>query len=255
MNVFVGIRYVIKENYIYYLACRGPMATESIRLDGLVLHSQGSRLELSRQFYQTLLNVQFRVERHHGSPQHYFYQLGKTFLELYPSPEKMLSSFALRFSTSGLEAIQQRMKGHIFRPKTVHDTKTITYADPEERNIRLHSADDIGVAINLDEIALHTRHPSEARSFYQQLLETPFTEQSYGAGQVPFYSGKNNDITLKLWPDNVNVAPSPSLFFACSDLSKARARMYNYSKSWKQFNDREARILDLDQRKIILYQE
>lgn len=231
------------------------MPKESINLKGIVLHSPEARKELSRHFYQTLLGKSFKLEQHDNSPPHYSCWVENFLLELYPSQEKILSSFALYFSTTYLEAVLQRMQGSSFQPKAIHDRKNVTYSDPEDRNIRLNSIESSTSSFKLDEIALHTRHLSEARSFYQQLLEIPFIEQSYGNGQVKFYTGTNNGVVLKLWPDTVSAAPSPSLFLACSDLAQVRLRMENYSKDWKQINAREARLSDPDRRKMILYQE
>ena len=240
------------------------MSKETIYLEGLVLHSPEARLELSRQFYQTLLDVPFKLEQHDRSPQHYSCWLGKTLLELYPpSPEKKpssemkISSFALDFSTLDTDTVVKKMQAYSFQPKApYYGGKTTTFSDPEERNIRLHNREgDVTPNLRLDEVVLHTRDPSETRLFYQQLLNTPFTEQSYGTGQVPFYSGKNSDIVLKLWPDNVYVAPSPSLLFSCSALDQVKARMEKYSLEWKALSEGKARLLDPDNRKIFLSQK
>ena len=249
-NVFVDE----KENYIYHLARRRHMSTDSINLKGLLLHSPEARMGLSRHFYQALLGKTFKLEQHDQSQLHYFSWIENLIIELYPSPEKIVSSFALQFLTTDIDSVLQRMKGSSFQPKAVHDRKNVTYSDPEDRNVRLHGVESDAPCLRLDEVALHTQHPVENRAFYQLLLEMPFTEQSYGDGQVPFYSARSNDVTLKLWPDNLPITPSPSLFFTCSDLAQVRSRMGDYSKDWKQINDVEARLLDRDERKIILYQ-
>src|SRR3989344_9187669 len=106
---------------------------KDLNLDGLVLHSPGPRLELSRLFYQALLDVPFSLEQHGTSPQHYSslieHEQGKTLLELCPSPAKMLSSFALSFSVPDVETVLKRMREHHYGPKAIHNNgKAVTFS-------------------------------------------------------------------------------------------------------------------------------
>ena len=231
------------------------MLKENIHLDGLVLHSPEPKLELSHFFYQLLLGTPFTLEQHGSSPLHYSCQLGDKVLELYPSSVAMPSSCALIFSAPDVGAVVKRMKGHNLKPKAEHnDGKAVTFEDPEGRNVRLRASEKTDAEVRLHEIILHTKSLSEASLFYQQLLGVPFGKNSYGAGQIQFYAATKDNLVLKLWPDTVYVAPSPSLLLSCSDLDQVRSQISGYD-GWKKLSDTEARLIGPDKRKIFLSQK
>ena len=122
------------------------MKREYGQLEGLVLHSP--RLEESRDFYETLLGIKFREEKHGDGPKHYAAPLeAGLLLELYPPPKiraplSQTASFnfpdpTLVFNTHNLEETLERVK------KYTHDkVEMLSYGarvyDPDGRTIYLH---------------------------------------------------------------------------------------------------------------------
>ena len=123
------------------------MKGEYGRLEGLVLHSQ--KLEEARSFYQDLLGIAFKEEKHEEGPKHYAGHLeAGLLLELYPPAKTKMTlsspTAPLNFSDPGfifnvhnLEDTLKRMEGHTKGNVQMlfHGAKIY---DPDGRAIYLH---------------------------------------------------------------------------------------------------------------------
>ena len=122
------------------------MKREYGRLEAFVLHSP--KLEESRDFYEALLGIEFREEKHGDGPKHYAGHLETgLLLELYPPPKtKMLLSPTVSFNFSDpsfifnihhLEETLERIKKY-----TNDKVEMLPYGarvyDPDGRTIVLH---------------------------------------------------------------------------------------------------------------------
>ena len=234
------------------------IVSSEIKLQGVVLHSVPRKLESSRLFYEALLGAKFEREQHGKGPQHYSHQQGAMLIELYPNPGDApsdLFSFALSFYTADMAGLLQRMHNHSIEPeKRKTDDSSATFHDPQDRNIRVHQ--QLGGQdrnLYLDEIILHSTKIEESCSFYQLLLGVPFLEQPENKNHSQYYWENNNDIALKLYPDDrPDLAPSPSLRFSYPDLDEVKLRMKGYAiKDLK--DSEEILVLAPDNRKIFIY--
>src|SRR3989344_8139495 len=122
------------------------MKIEYGRLEGLVLHSP--KLEESRDFYEALLGIKFREEKHGDGPKHYVVHLeAGLLLELYPPPKiraPLSPTVSFNFSdpsfilnTHNLEETLERIKKY-----TNDKVEMLPYGarvyDPDGRTIYLH---------------------------------------------------------------------------------------------------------------------
>ena len=118
----------------------------NILLYGLVFHSRDAEgLEPLRAFYQDLLGIEFKEEKHDNGPKHYAGLLEeRLLLELYPPKKSNKTPAApaipdpgLIFNVSDLEATLEKMKKY-----TESKVEILPYGakihDPDGRSIYLH---------------------------------------------------------------------------------------------------------------------
>lgn len=112
------------------------MQREDIWLEGIVLHS--SDIHQLRSFYENLLGVQFKEEKHGDGPKHYACSLENGFLmELYPLKARVLPPDpSLIFNVHNLETTLERMK--LPPEKIVALDYGARIADPDGRKIILY---------------------------------------------------------------------------------------------------------------------
>ncbi len=124
--------------------------TESPQLEWMTLFS--CNLTEIREFYQSLLGVEFTEEQHDRTPVHYSYQAAGLLIELYPLHNKASkqdapgstntseagSVMALGFSVSDLEGVVKRMDSYVIAPITQRPYGRVAFLkDPDGRKITL----------------------------------------------------------------------------------------------------------------------
>lgn len=228
---------------------------EQVRFGGIVLHT--SKLERLRAFYQTLLGASFDKEKHGKGPEHYALQNNGIVMELYPGEKQADRSVGLSFYTSNLKAIKLRMQQSVNEPIADHQDNTLTFPDPDQRNIHLRETGNGQIKVGLEEVIVHTPETDKQRSFYERLLGVTFQEK-ISRHQLPPEYGKSylhsqDGLTLRLYPDERRVAPEPGLLFYTDDLLLTMERMRPHAELKLERNG--FRMLDHDKRKIHVYQK
>ncbi|MEK6939450.1 MAG: hypothetical protein AABX31_01865 [Nanoarchaeota archaeon] len=216
------------------------MQKESIRLEGLVLRSLDK--ENTRDFYQALLQTDFKLEQHDGGDQHYSARDSQRLLfEVYPCKMAVTPpSPDLTFRVLRKSIIQERMLDYIEEMKQTGE-KLWEFQDPNERKITLFQDDDADDYITLHSIGLHCYSLNSKRDFYQTLLNIKAKEKKDNEGKV-YYNFPLPNATLELHQSLHTVLPAPpTLLLKTSNFNYFTQRMRGRIKEIKQLpHTREA---------------
>lgn len=116
-----------------------------VQLEGMVFHSVD--IDSTSKFYETLLRIRFKEEKHQNGPKHYAGHLENgTLLEIYPlakgkssaaTAAPIIADPSLIFKVNDLENVLETMKEH-----TRGKVEMIPYGakiyDPDGRRVYLH---------------------------------------------------------------------------------------------------------------------
>ncbi len=230
------------------------MSKETIYLDGLVLRSLD--INKTSNFYQSLLQIDFKLEQHNGGEPHYAGRDNGRFLfEIYPSKRAVTPpSPYLTFRVIHKNLIHERILDYIERMKQTGENQW-EFVDPDDRKITIFQDDDADDYITLHSVGLHCYSPDSAKKFYEHLLHIEAKERKDDLGKT-YYNFSLPKVKLELHHTSKTVVPaSPKLLFHTSNLDYFAEKFSGQIKERKEFPHlKEVTLYDNDGRKLFVYQ-
>ena len=250
--------------YIYHFPVQATMRN-SISLDGIVLRSVD--MDKTRNFYQALLNTEFKREQHESGPAHYAARPEMfPLLEIYPCkkavnpPSPILTFRALRQSI-----INERIRHFLPQEMKQLDYNQWQFPDPDGRMICLVQDKKAEEYIEFKSVGLLCNHLDAAKEFYGSLFgeealvckETALSSTGKAIRVKYFFSpAGSSPYKLELHSSDALVVPaSPSLLFQVHDLDHFIDKFGERVQEKKESPHlRQITLYDTDGRKVYLHQ-